>query len=402
MSFLAPLGLLLGLLAIPLFALYFLKIRRKKVTVPSLLLWEELAKAERLARPFDRFRSNLLLWLQLLLLALVTLAFARPYLASEVAPARSLVLVLDTSASMAATDVAPTRMAAAIDAAQAVVSGLGTADEAMVVVAGARTEVVVPFAREQKRLRDALEGLQPDEARGNLREGMQLALSLARSRPGVEVIVFSDGGASSLADLPSGDTPVAYRKIGREAGNAGILALDLRASPSTELDRQIFVTVQRYGKTSAEATVQVFLDDRLVGLRNATLDAKPESMVFDLPSGASGVLRVELEAEDDHLALDDTAWAIVEPIRKRRVLLVGGDRLTAKVLASDPRVELSQVRGRALTPAELDDADAIFAVESTPQDLAGLNVAYLGPDAGGPGVAGGLWHISVPESLADR
>ncbi len=31
MSFLAPLGLLLALLAIPLFALYFLKIRRKKI-----------------------------------------------------------------------------------------------------------------------------------------------------------------------------------------------------------------------------------------------------------------------------------------------------------------------------------------------------------------------------------
>lgn len=400
MSFLAPLGLLLGLLAIPLLALYFLKIRRKKVTVPSLLLWEELAKAERLARPFDRFRSNILLWLQLLLLLLVTLAFARPYLDGAVAPARALVIVVDTSASMAAADVSPNRLGAAIDAAQSVVSSMGTADEATVVVAGASTEVVVPFTREQKRLRDGLEGLQVDQARGNLREGVQLALSLARSRPGVEVLVFSDGGSTSLSDLPAGDTPVAYRRVGRRAGNAGILALDLRASPSTELDRQIFVTVQRFGLRPAEATIQVFLDDKLVGLRNATLEAKPESMVFDLPTGASGELRVELEADDDHLTLDDTAWAIVEPVRKRRVLLVGGDRLTAKVLASDPRVELVQVRGRALTRAQLDTADAVFIDEPTSADLTATNVAYLDPDAGGPVSLGSA--VRTPEVLGWR
>ena len=105
MSLLAPLGLLLGLLAIPLLGLYFLKIRRRRVTVPSLLLWEELVRAERLARPFDRFRRNILLWLQLLLLLLVTLAFARPAIFGTGSTGRSVVLVIDTSASMAATDV---------------------------------------------------------------------------------------------------------------------------------------------------------------------------------------------------------------------------------------------------------------------------------------------------------
>ena len=113
MTLLAPLGLLLGLLAAPLIAMYFLRIRRERVTVPSLLLWEALAKTEKLARPFDRFRNNLLLWLQLLALAALVLAFARPVFSGAIAANRSLVLVLDTSASMAATDVAPDRRGAA-------------------------------------------------------------------------------------------------------------------------------------------------------------------------------------------------------------------------------------------------------------------------------------------------
>lgn len=400
MSFLAPLGLLLGLLTLPLLGLYFLKIRRKRVTVPSILLWEELVKAERMARPFDRFRQNLLLWLQLLLLLLVVLAFARPAVNAAVGPSRSLVLVVDTSASMGATDVRPNRLAVAVDEALATVSGMGPADEATVVVAGPRTEVAVPFTRETGRLRDGLNGLAPSQARSDLRDGMQLALSLARSRPGVEVLVYSDGGQTSLADLPAGDTPVHWVKVGRNSGNTGILAVDLRTSPSSELERQAFVTVQRFGGDPVEATVQVFLNEKLVGLRNATAGDKPISMVFDLPPGTAGQLRVELDADDDHLETDDTAWAVVQPVRKRRILLVGGDALTRKVLGSDPRVDLKSVRARALTRDELENADAVFVTEPVAEDLTGFNVAWLGSDTGGPASLGGT--VRTPEVLGWR
>ncbi|MFK7928990.1 MAG: VWA domain-containing protein [Myxococcota bacterium] len=389
MSLLAPFGLLLGLLSLPLLGLYFLKIRRKKVTVPSLLLWEELAKAERLAKPFDKFRRNLLLLLQLLILLLIVLAFARPALFGAGGNQRSMVLVLDTSASMAATDVSPSRLARAAERASAELNSLGPSDEATIVVAGPSTQVAVPFTRDKAALRAALGELKPAEARSHLREGVQLALALARSRPGVEVVVFSDGGHSSLADLPTGETPVGYRRVGTDSGNAGILALDLRASPSSELDRQIFVTVQRFHPTPADATIQVFLNDKLVGLRNAELGAKAESMVFDLPSGASGELRVSLDAKDDYLALDDTAWALVEPVRKRRITLVGGDRLTAKVLASDPRVDLVRRSASALTQTDIDRTDALFLTERVTLDLSSVDVAYLHPDAGGPTTFGG-------------
>lgn len=384
MSFLAPLGLLLGLLALPLLGLYFLKIRRRRVTVPSLMLWEELAKNERLARPFDRFRRNILLWLQLLLLLLVVLAFARPALFVSTQTGRSVVLVVDTSASMAATDERPTRLGRALTMAGNEIDGLGPTDEATIVVAGPRAEVAAPFSTDLAALRSALADIEVSEARGHLREGVQLALSLARSRAGAEIHVFSDGGHGTLSDLPTGEVPVAYRKVGTQAGNAGILALDLRASPASELDRQLFVTVERFGGGEAEATVQVFLDDKLVGLRNATLGDKARSLVFDLPSATAGILRVELDADDDALPLDDQAFAVVEPVRRRRILLVGGDRLTERVLNGDPRVDLVRLEGSELTREQVERADAILLTEPVDEDLTGVSLAYLSPDAGGP------------------
>ena len=130
MQLLSPIGLALGLLAVPLVALYFLRVRRARVRVSSVLPWHAVKQAEQLASPVQRFRRNLLLWVQLLLLAALVLAAARPFVWTALPSARSTILVLDTSASMGATDVAPTRFEAARQQAAAALDALGPGDEA--------------------------------------------------------------------------------------------------------------------------------------------------------------------------------------------------------------------------------------------------------------------------------
>ena len=78
MEWLNPAGAwaLLGL--IPVIALYILRRRARRVPVPSLLLWKKMEERTRQSRPFQRLRSQLLLWLQLLMVALFALALMRP------------------------------------------------------------------------------------------------------------------------------------------------------------------------------------------------------------------------------------------------------------------------------------------------------------------------------------
>ena len=104
MSFLTPLALIGGLLAIPVILMYMLRLRRREVTVSSTFLWQQILHNNEANTPWQRLKRNLLLLLQLLILALLVLALARPFIVVPAVSAGQIALLLDASASMNATD----------------------------------------------------------------------------------------------------------------------------------------------------------------------------------------------------------------------------------------------------------------------------------------------------------
>ncbi len=380
-----PAGLALGALAVPLVALYFLKLRRRRVVVPSLLPWHALRRSERLMSPFQRLRRHLLMFVQLLALLLLVLAFARPYLEGGATDARSLVIVVDTTASMGADDRPPSRFEEARGRARRIVDGLAPGDEAMILAAGPSTEVMVPFTRDRAPLLAGLDRIALTEAEGGLEEALALATGLARTRPAVEVVVLSDGGSRDLSGVRVAASRVRFEPVGESAANAGVVALDLRRSPSSELQRQLFVTVRSFGDAPATGSVEVTVGRELVGLRNVTLaPEEPVSLVFDLDASRAGVVEVTLDVAGDRLDADDHAFAVLSPLAAREVLLVGADPLVARILAGDPRVSATVVAPDRVTPEQLADADCVLFAGAVPDAVDGLDYAVLGPYPGSP------------------
>ncbi len=72
----------LATLFVPLVIFYFLKLKRPRQRVSSLLLWYQVVNDQRVNSPFQKFKRNLLLLLQILLLACLVLAAMQPYLRS--------------------------------------------------------------------------------------------------------------------------------------------------------------------------------------------------------------------------------------------------------------------------------------------------------------------------------
>ena len=87
--------------------LYFLKLKRRPIEVPSTYLWHKSVEDLHVNSIWQRLRRNLLLLLQLLVILLVAGALLRPNWQGTKLLGRRFIFLVDNSASMTATDVAP-------------------------------------------------------------------------------------------------------------------------------------------------------------------------------------------------------------------------------------------------------------------------------------------------------
>ncbi len=354
MPFTSPLALL-GLLFIPaVLAMYMLKLRRDQAVVPSTLLWSRLLTDVEANAPWQRLKRSLLLLLQILLVIVIALLAARPFLERPAGLARDIVLILDTSASMAATDVAPTRLDAAKAAAIDALRDLPTGGKVSVIAADRSARIVVNETSDLGRVKQAVNALVPSTMPGDLGDALELASKLAARSGDAQILVATD---AAVANVPTTkvDAPVTVLPVGRDRQNQAIVALAVRTAPSS-VTRSVFIGVANLDLESAQRRIEVWGDGNLLEARDVTLDpqARSDVVIDDVPNEIRTV-EIRLVGRDptagvapDHLAIDDRAWAVIPPDRTRLILIVGeGDPYLETALSYLPNVELYGV-----TPAE--------------------------------------------------
>src|SRR5512138_3644749 len=156
MQFLTPLGFLLAGLAIPILLLYMLKLRRKQVQVSSTFLWLQLLRDQQANAPWQRLKRNLLLILQLLILAALVIAFARPAVQVPAVASGSVIVLLDSSASMNATDVKPSRFEEARKSVQTLINGLSSASSMTLISVADSPQTLISSETDKSLLKRAL------------------------------------------------------------------------------------------------------------------------------------------------------------------------------------------------------------------------------------------------------
>jgi hypothetical protein len=255
MPFTTPLALL-GLLFVPaVIAMYLLKLRRDERVVPSTLLWTALISDVEANAPWQKLRRSLLLLLQLLLVLILALLAARPFLERPAGLARDIVLVLDTSASMAATDVVPSRLEAAKTAALDALRDLPAGGKVSIVTADRTARIVVNETADMGRVRQALDGIEPTSASGDFGDALELAGKLAARSGDAQILVATDG-AWPDADRCRGCAGRVL-SVGRWK-ERGVVALAVRTAPSADPPRssasptwpRTGATPPRYGVTA--------------------------------------------------------------------------------------------------------------------------------------------------------
>jgi Ca-activated chloride channel family protein len=351
MPLLAPLALA-GLAFIPLIvAFYLLRLRRAERTVSSTYLWQMLVRDLEANAPWQRLRRSLLLLLQLLLVAILVLAAARPFAEHPAGLSRDLILVIDASASMGATDVFPDRLTAAKRAAVDALAGLPSDGRVSIVAAAETARVVANEVTDRGRAADAIGGIALSNASGDLGDALKLAGALAARARGAEVLIVTDDATSAVPTVHI-DAPIRVITVGRERRNQAIVALAVQAGAGG-VKRSLFVSVANLDTQSVTRRLEVSADGAPFTARDVFLDplTRTDVVIDELPAGA-GVVEARLTAVDgasgagDQLAADDTAWAIVPSDRLQRILLVGpGNVYLQNALSLLPNVELYGASG---------------------------------------------------------
>src|SRR5262249_2765660 len=160
LTLLAPVGLSLLALLVPLVVLYILKIKRERRRVASTWLWAAAQRDLMAKAPFRKLIAQIPLILQALALCLLALALGRPASRGRELTGDHVALVIDVSASMAAASPSPTgepstRIALARQVARDLLSSLAPGSDVMVLEAARDARVVAPLDRDLVRVKAA-------------------------------------------------------------------------------------------------------------------------------------------------------------------------------------------------------------------------------------------------------
>jgi Ca-activated chloride channel homolog len=353
MNFLAPGALWFALLAGPILLLYMLKLRRKPVTISSTMLWQRLLRDRQANVPWQRLQRNLLLFLQLLILAAIVLALTRPMRTVPGVSADTVIILLDSSASMTAEDVVPSRFEAARQIVQSLIADLPSNARMTIISAGPEARTLIAAQSDHGALETALREARPTQGPADWQAAFTLAAGAAASagQASVATVIVSDGGLPDTG-LPALQGEIHFLPVGQDGENLAITALAAR--PGLE-NAELFTRVENYGFSPQEAILSLYADGQILQSQQIDLEGGDHQTVIlsDLPQEA---VRFEArlqpvsqaEALDDHLALDNQAATVFHPIRRGRVLLVSpGNLFLEQVLAS-----VEGIQAYRLPPAE--------------------------------------------------
>jgi Ca-activated chloride channel family protein len=197
MSFQSP-YVLIGLLVVPLLIVAYIAYERRRnsyaarLTNPALL--------PNLVDHAPGWRRHLPLTILLVALAAMVVGVARPRATISVRREEAtVILAIDVSRSMAATDVKPSRLGAARSSANAFLRNVPKKFRVGVISFGSRAVVAVPPTDDRSLVQTALASLQPGEGTA-LGDAIALAAQLGQrerrsdgTRPPTAVLLISDG-----------------------------------------------------------------------------------------------------------------------------------------------------------------------------------------------------------------
>jgi hypothetical protein len=391
----AQLATIFGVAGAAIVALYILKLRRRTIAVVFSPLWERILRDKEATSLFSKLKRLLSLLLQLALVALLVMALGDPRAAATLMKGRNVVVLVDASASMQATDVSPSRLGVAKDEVKKLIRGLGGADRMLVAQMDAMVTPLGPMSGDTAELERVLDQVRATDARADFPRALRFAADTLRGVDNPEIAVVSDGDLGEAVDAMGpvhlGDIKLSFVKVGKGKRNAGITQFSVRRYPLDKSRYEVMLEVTNTGPDPEDVELRLLGDGLPVDVTHLRL--KPGERLprfYPNLSGASRKLEASIAPLDgtrDDLPADDHAYALLPERRRAKLLVVtAGNTYLEAALLLDEYLDVTQV-----TPADYvrkypsgpGGFDTVIFDGATPADMPRANAIYLDPR--GPG-----------------
>lgn len=385
MNLMNPAALVWGLIALPIVILYILKVRMRRIPTSTVMFWEQVFEEKQPRSIWQKLRHLLSLLLQLAFLALLVGALVDPFFDWEVREQRRIVLVIDNSASMQATDVEPSRFDEAKKQVAQIIRSLRVRDEMAILTAGTQPKVVCGLTGHQKTLHDSLQQVVSTDGPTRVTEAIELGRRLLAEHENGSVVVVSDGCFVDAETVTSSED-VTWLPIGGSIDNVAITRFQVRRSLLDPLGYQVLAEVRNFSDEEVECRLELELDDDVVDVLPLRIEpAGKWSDVFTKTSAAGGRLKAVVQSEDS-LAADNEAWAILPERKRQKVILVGdGNLFLERVFEANSLVDLTVA---SELPEAVPSETIIVFHREVPETLPAGNVVVLEPTK-----ATDLWEL---------
>lgn len=403
-----PQWLLLGTVPLAILSLYFLKLRRQPLEVPSTYLWTRTIEDLHVNSIWQRLRQNILLFLQLLAILLLALVLLRPGFRGNDLVGDRFIFLIDTSASMSATDMGVSRLETAKDEAEKIMKRMKSGDVAMIISSSNVSRVEQAYTEDRRLLLRKLRAIKPTNRTSSIDEAMRYAAAL--SNPGrssfelsdeqapealpATIHILSDGKFQNTPALFLGNLSPEWVSIGSDAAkNVAIVEFSADRNVEQPEQTQAFARIENFSQDHVKTSISLRLNKRLIDAQEIEIPPVDKfgpgvaRIAFNLKDLEQGTLEAKLDLKDD-LAVDNVAYAAVNPPRQARILMVteGNEPLLLALTTSEAGkvADLSEVTTAHLKSDEFRQAalggeyDLIIFDRCQPPVMPQCNTVFLG------------------------
>jgi hypothetical protein len=335
-----------------------------------------------------KFQELLLLLMRVALLALLAIAFARPFFGAKAVDTRhefstARALVLDLSGSMRRPGLPEALKKEALDAIGSLRQG---EDTAALITFSDTANIAVPLGDQIAPVQAAAEAVAPGYGGTNIAEALSKANELLRSvrAKQKEIVLVSDLQRSGWSYFKgdwklAGDVKLTVRAVKPSDPGGGLAIVEMSAPNSLVLDKQpssIAVRIANYsGQPQDKVEVTLLLNGRKADAQQVNIRANSTvavrfRQVFDTPGDNLGSIVV---GSDAATTAGNTVYFNARTIPRIPVLVINGRP------SADPQTDAAFFLDKALVPTDASPFTVTTLAENqvTPGDVAAATVVIL-------------------------